>query len=637
MDITAMAHFTQDHRLLSATTPLGKDVLLLTAFEGREAISRLFCYELEFLSERDDITAKEIVGQGITWSIHPGDAAPRYFHGIVSRFSSGPRHVQGLRCYRAEVVPWLWLLTRTTDCRIFQHLTVPEILKEVFDVLGFTDHDFHLLTDYSERKREYCVQYRETAFEFASRLMEEEGIFYFFRHEAGKHTLVLGDAKTAYATCPEATVDYSPNASPYTHVHAWEHQYALRSGKWTYTDYNFKTPHAKLQATTNTLVQWPAEKFELYDYPGLYEKKDVGEARLKIRMEEEETPHDVVEGAGSYCTFTPGARFTLAQHDCESEAGKGYVLTAVEHKAAEQGYTNSTAPAEYTNSFTCIPDAVIFRPARTTRRPVVQGPQTAVVVGPQGEEISTDEYGRVKVQFFWDRQPHSSCWIRVAQNWAGQNWGMVFHPRIGQEVVVDFLEGDPDRPLITGRVYNADHMPPYQLPRHQTISGIKTRSSKGGTAEHSNELRFEDLKDHEDIYFHAQKDFHRVVENDDDLKVGHDQTREIENNRTAVVKKDDALKVEGSRTVTVEQNHATTLNMGNYRLDVKQGRVTIEAMQHITLKVGQSSLVLNQEGITLKGMTIKIDGESVTEVNGAMAKVEATAILELKGALTQIG
>jgi type VI secretion system secreted protein VgrG len=653
-----MARFKQEHRLLSATTPLGEDVLLLAAFRGREELSRLFRYELEFLSEKDDIAAKDIIGQGVTWAVQPADSPPRFFHGVVSRFMAGPRHIQNLRCYRAEVVPWLWFLTRSADCRIFQNKEVPAILKQVFQDQGFTDHDFQLRRSYP--KREYCVQYRETAFNFVSRLMEEEGIFYSFRHGKGKHTLVLADQTSAYAACPESRVVYTEGSHPAGHVTRWEHQYAFRSGKWAQTDYNFETPETNLLASTNTLVKWPrVEKFELFDYPGAYDEAEEGKAKVKIRMEEEEMPHDVVEGAGGCYTFTPGAKFTLEKHDCETESGKGYVLTAVEHRGQDFGYTNTDEPAEYENAFTCIPDAVTFRPARLTHRPVVQGPQTAVVVGKQGEEIFTDRYGRVKVQFFWDRQgkkdENSSCWIRVAENWAGKNWGMVFHPRVGQEVVVDFLEGDPDRPLITGRVYNAGQMPPYELPKQQTVSGIKTRSTKGGSAEQFNELRFEDLKDKEDIYFHAQKDFHRVVENDDDLKVGHDQTIEIKNNRTEVIKegdekltleqgqrthqikKDDTLKVDGGRSVTVKQKHAVTVSQGDYSVDVKLGSVTIQAMKEITLKVGQNSIVISQQGINLKGISVKIEGQAMAEMNGAMAKVQAQAILQMKGALTQIG
>jgi type VI secretion system secreted protein VgrG len=653
-----MATFTQANRQLAVTTPLGKDVPLLTAFAGQEWMSRLFHFQLDLLSEKDAVAPKDIVGKSVTWVYQPIGAMPRYFSGVVSRFSAGIPS-GGFRHYRAEVVPWLWFLTRTTDCRIFQNKTAPAIIEQVFKDLAFSAYELNLKAAYC--KRDYCVQYRETDFDFVSRLMEQEGIFYWFRHENGQHTLVLADQKSAYKDCPEKEVAFSVGSLTPNHITSWDHQYEFRPGKYAQTDYNFEAPATSLMTNATSLVKLPGnDKLEVYDYPGLYVKKADGDAATKVRMEAEEAAYDVVSGASTCRTFTPGGKFTLKKHACPSEAGKGYVLTAVQHSARDSSYTNGKASSQlYSNTFTCIPDAVTFRPARTTPRPVVQGPQTAVVVGPKGEEVYTDKYGRVKVQFHWDREgkqdENSSCWIRVAENWAGKNWGVVFHPRIGQEVIVEFLEGDPDRPIITGRVYNAQQMPPYPLPANQTQSAIKTRSSKGGGADDFNELRFEDAKDKEDIYFHAQKDFHRVVEHDDDLKVGHDQTLEIKNNRTELVKegdekvtlekgqrtheikKDDTLRVEGGRTITVQKDHATTVTQGNYDLNVKLGRVTIQAMDQIQLKVGANSIVINQQGITLQGLTVKVEGQVMTEVTGAMAKVEAQGILELKGALTQIG
>ena len=321
-----MGRFTQAHRLLSATSPLGEDVFLLTGFRGREEISRPFHYTLDFLSENDALSPKDIVGKGVTWTVYPSDEEPRRFHGIVSRFAAGARYAQGLRTYRAEVVPWLWLLTRSTDCRIFQKKDVKAILKDVFEKFGFNDYAFNLRGSYAQR--EYCVQYRETAFQFVSRLMEEEGIFYFFRHEEGKHTLVLADQKSAYKECREKEVIYDGAPDRFAHLTEWEHQYEFCSGKLALGDYNFETPTTDLTTRSSTVVSLPDnKKFELFDYPGGYGVKADGGDRTKVRMEEEETPYDVVRGAGTCCTFTPGGTFTLSDHDCESEAGKKYVVT----------------------------------------------------------------------------------------------------------------------------------------------------------------------------------------------------------------------------------------------------------------------------------------------------------------------
>jgi type VI secretion system secreted protein VgrG len=675
----AMPH-TQDNRLLAVKTPLGKDVLLLYAFSGREELSRLFRYDLDMLSEKGQITAKDIVGKPVTWQVNsPAATGPRYFHGHVSRFVAGAVRPHGLRHYQAEVVPWLWFLTRTTDCRIFQNQTAPDIIEKIFKDLGFSDYQRSLRGSYS--KREYCVQYRETDFAFVSRLMEQEGIFYFFRHENGKHTLVLADQKGAFQDCPEKEVAYEPGSLDPDHVSRWEHAYEFRSGKWAQTDYNFETPSTELMTRSTTVVSLTDnKKFEHYDYPGAYRVKANGEGWTKVRMEEEEAPYDVVSGASTCRTFTPGGKFTLKKHTCDGEAGKGYAITSIEHRASDDSYEENKVGAAYGNTFTCIPDSVNFRPARRTPRPVVQGPQTAVVVGTKGEEIYTDKYGRVKVQFFWDREgkkdENSSCWIRVAQNWAGKNWGIVFHPRIGQEVVVDFLEGDPDRPLITGRVYNAEQMPPYELPANQTQSVLKTRSSKGGGTDNFNELRFEDKKGSEDIFFHAEKDFHREVEHDDDLKVGHDQTIEVKNDRTETVKEgnekvtvkkgnrtvivdtgndthqvkkgnrevsidtgNDTLKVKtGNREVSIDTGNDTlTIKTGNLSIKANLGKIEVEAMQSIQLKVGQSSIKIDQAGVTIQGMTIKIQGQIQTQVKGLITQVSGDALLQLKGGVIMIG
>jgi type VI secretion system secreted protein VgrG len=697
-----MGTYTQERRLLSVTTPLGPDVLLLTGFTGQEELSRLFTYHLDMLSEEDGIAAKDIVGKGVTWCVAEVDSEPRFFHGVVRRFVAGPRRVRTLRGYRAEVVPWLWFLTRTTNCRIFQNKTAPQIIEAIFGDLGLTDYELSLTRTYPQR--EYCVQYRETAFNFVSRLMEYEGIFYFFRHEEGKHTLVLADQKSAFKDVPESQVAYSPGSLAPNHISTWDHQYEFRSGKWAQIDYNFETPSTSLLTSTNKLIDLPdADKFELFDYPGLYKVKGDGDAEVKVRMEEEETPYDMVTGTSRCCTFTPGGKFTLEGHDCDAE-NQTYALIAVEHSATDTSYSASGGGSEYGNTFTCIPSTVSFRPGRLTPRPVVQGPQTAVVVGPAGEEIYTDKYGRVKVQFHWDREgkkdENSSCWIRVAENWAGKNWGIVFNPRIGQEVVVDFLEGDPDRPLITGRVYNAEQMPPYELPANQTQSVLKTRSSKSGTADNFNELRFEDKKGSEEVYFHAEKDFNRVVENNDTLKVGSDkaddgsQTIEIYHHRTETVKTgNETITIEkGNRTETVKQgnekvtiekgnrtiivqtgndthdvqkgnrevivgkgndthqikmgnrevsidmgNDTLTIKMGNQTTKLNLGKSTTEAMQAIELKVGQSSLKVDQMGVTIKGMMIKVEGQIQTEVKGLITQIKADAMLMAKGSITMIG
>ena len=520
-----MPPLTQENRQLAIDTPLGRDVLLMTSFSGHEEISRLFSFRLAVVSAQDSISPQALMGKKLSFSVRLPDGSPRFFNGYVSRFSEGERS-SGLRRYEAEIVPWLWFLTRTADCRIFQNKSVPDIIKQIFQDLGFSDFETGEIKGTHE-PWEYCVQYRETDFNFVSRLMEQEGIFYYFRHEDGKHVMVLGDQKGAFKDCPESEVEYAYSrggTARSDQLTSWSHHYEYVPGKWAQTDYNFidhparaePTPSNLLMTRTQSSVPWQSiDKYEVYDYPGEYETKGTGDAYTKIRMEEEEARHDVVH-AGSTCkTFTPGGKFTISRHDNQAEEGSAFVITAIDHSGTEPSdYAGGGGGgADYSNAFTCIPDSVSFRPARITPKPVIQGSQTAVVDGPKGEEIWPDQYGRVKVQFYWDREgkrdDKTSCWIRCAQPSAGKGWGSMFIPRIGQEVVVSYLEGDPDRPLVTGVVYNADQMPAYTLPDEKTKSYVKTNSSKGGDG--YNELRFEDKKGKEQIFVHAERNMDERV------------------------------------------------------------------------------------------------------------------------------
>lgn len=663
-----MSSYAQATRQLTIDTPLGSDVLLLSAVHGQESISRLFAFDLSLLSSNDAIAPADIVGKAVTVSLSTGESSFRYFNGMISQFSAGPAGPAGLRTYRATMVPWLWFLTLTADCRIFQDKTAPDIIEQIFKDLSFTDYQVSVSGNHPSRP--YCVQYRESDFNFVSRLMEEEGMFYFFRHEQGKHTLVISDQASAYQDCVENDVDYSTGSHSPNTIQQWQHQYRYRPGKWTYSDYNFETPATKLLTSTNTLVSLPGiQSYEIYDYPGDYTAvQPDGAALVKTRMQEEETPYDTVLGDSNCPTFTPGGKFKLGKHDFDGELST-YVLTSITHEALGEGaYASGQAgEAGYRNSFTCMPATVVFTPPRLARKPFVQGPQTAVVVGPSGEEIYTDKYGRIKVQFFWDRlgknNETSSCWIRVAHGWSGQTWGIVFHPRVGQEVIVDFLEGDPDRPIITGRVNNATEMPPYTLPTNQTQSTIKTRSTPNGDATTFNELRFEDKKDSEEVYFHAEKDFNRVVENNDTLKVGFDkkkdgdQTIDIYNNRTVTLDQGNELfevktgnrdvKIDkgndthtisqGNRTVEISQgNDALTVTQGNRTTTITAGKATTEAGTSIELKVGENSILINQSGITIKGLNITLQGQTKIAASAPVIQVSADGTLTLKGGMVQI-
>lgn len=475
----------QANRPVRISTPLGEDAVQLVGFRGHEEMSRLFEFHLDLISEDNSIDPKDIVGHNITFSIdYTDDGSERWFNGHVQRFVAAAENVKGIRAYRAVVVPWLWFLTQTTDCRIFQEMTIVEIIEKIFEDLGFSDFDTSGIQG-THPKREYCVQYRESDFEFVSRLAEEEGVFYFFEHEDGKHKLVMADSVSAYYDCKESNVDYPTDTMQSRvvtpHIDSWEHQYEYRSGAVARTDYNFKKPKSLLMTSEKTLMNYKEVKsFEQYDYPGGYTERDIGQPIARIRMEEIELEHDMVHGSSTCKSFAPGARFKVGSHPSSTEKGKKFVVRSVTHSVSGMSYGSLSAgqgdvELEYANQFTCFPDASTFRPARTTRKPFVQGCQTAVVTGPAGEEMYVDEFGRIKVQFHWDREggknDGSSCWIRVSQNWAGQGWGGMFVPHVGQEVIVSFLEGDPDQPIVTGRVYNAAQTVPLGLPdnKHRSI------------------------------------------------------------------------------------------------------------------------------------------------------------------------
>jgi type VI secretion system secreted protein VgrG len=671
---------TQSGRLLELSTPLGPDVLCIDRGTMAERISRLFTLQMDLLADlprAGQVQPKKLLGQGVTLSVRLPEDEKRYFHGMVSRFTvlhRDERHAY----YRMEVVPWLWLLTLTSDCKVFQDQTVPEILKAIFEEWQGKYPDLVAFEDKLEgtyKKLDYCVQYRETDFNFVSRLMEEEGIFYYFRHERGKHTLVLGDSPSAFSPCPhQEKARFNPEAGMGERedtVDHWEYRQSVVPGKYVLSDYHFQMSTKVLRSTAKGSVQVAGndqlEMFDVGDYAERFNKPDErlgeveqqGDAMATWRMEELAAEHCLARGASTCRAFATGTHFSLigaggAPITTPEMAGK-YVLLSVNHTFEQTPkYISGQGVAQpYRNIFTCIPLQVPYRPPRVTAKPIAQGLQSAVVVGLNGEEIDCDKYGRVKVQFFWDREgqrnERSSCWVRVATPWAGKQWGMVHIPRIGQEVLVAFLEGDPDQPLIVGSVYNYENMPPYTLPENKTQSGIKTRSSKNGNEQNYNEICFEDKKGEEKLSIHAEKNYDLVVENDETHTVGFekkdkgDQTVKVFNNQTIEI--GTAESKEGSQKVTIWKDRDVTLQMGNDKLTIQQGNQTIklalgksqmEAMQGIELKVGSSSLKIDQTGITLQGMMVKIEGQAMTQVKGAITDVNGSGMLKMGGGVVML-
>lgn len=617
-------NYTQDQRLLAIDTPLGKDVLLLQQLNGYEGVSRLFSYELDLLAyDNDSISFKDIVGQKVSITIRLPKGKSRYISGYVSRFTQGDTDERLFTHYRAQVVPWLWFLTRQADCRIFQDMTAPDIISKIFDPFGFKDFRPSLKNSYPEL--EYCVQYRETSFNFVSRLMEEFGIFYYFDHTTqGKHTMVLADQSSNPPACPSSPISHGTQVGGLEDpqvITSWNVGQELKTGKYSVTDYNFVTPSTSLLSNDPTVVQLPASQpLELFDYPGLHTTKEQGDTVAKVRMQEEEASYMVVSAAGNCRGLMSGFSFVLHNH-YRGDQNTNYFVTEVQHYAsAGDSYTAASTESEtYSNHLTCIPTTVPYRPPRITPKPFVQGPQPALVVGKSGEEIWVDKYGRVVVQFYWDRlgqkNENSSCWIRVSQPWAGSNWGAIWTPRIGQEVLVSFLEGDPDRPVITGRVYNAEQMPPYELNKYQTRSTFKSRSSKGGGASNYNELRFEDLKGQEQIFMNAEKDMDLRVENDSREYIGANRHLIVTSNQQEKINADKHLQVVGnhfekitgnlSLQVTGNQMESVT---GNKSLSVT-GNQSESVTGNVSLSVTQGKNDSITMGYAMSAMTIHLSAE----------------------------
>jgi type VI secretion system secreted protein VgrG len=643
---------------VKVTSPLGEGKLIFSTLAGREELGRLFEFKVELYSENAAIKFDDLVGKNITLSIEFPDERKRDFNGDVVWFRQLTKTYDKYFCYEALLRPRLWFLTCTSDCKIFQNKSAPDIIKEILDEHGITDVKKSLSKTYNPR--EYCVQYNETDFAFISRLMEQEGIYYYFEHAKDKHTIVLSDSLSAHQSIPgKGTVPFMFRKGGYAEdqVYDWNVQQQVEAGTYAHTAYDFIKPRSDLKSQSKITRNHGHAGMELFNYPGLYIESSVGQQIARTRIEEQQLPWEEISGKTNCVTFASGKLFKLSDYH-RKDQNREHLLVATDYDirmetataaAGAEGKLDSKVGVFFDCAFTAIHSQRPFRTACTTPRPIVEGPQTAVVVGKSGEEIWTDQYGRVKVQFHWDRlgkkDENSSCWLRVAQTWAGKTWGAIHIPRIGQEVIVEFLEGNPDQPIVTGRVYNGEQSVPYKLPDNQTQSGLKSRSTKEGDAETFNELRFEDKKGEEQIYFHAEKNFDRIVENNDTLKVGFekkdagDQTIDIYNNRTTTLEKGtDKLEIkEGSRETIIDQkDDIVTIKQGNQTITIQAGKGSIEAAQELLLKVGESTIKITPSSIELTSVNIKSTANGQLEATGAQTKVTGSGMLDLDGGVITV-
>jgi type VI secretion system secreted protein VgrG len=614
MPLTSAA--SSENRLIDLETPLGKGVLVAETLTGTESLGRLFEYELVALSDDGNIAFDKLLAQHVTVAIETAEGGERrLIDGRVAQVSQlGPARDK-LHRYRLLLRAWPWTLTRTADCKTFQDKTVREIIEDIFADHGITHFQFSLTRSYD--KRNYCVQYRETDFDFISRLMEEEGIYYFFKHEQGQHTMMLCDDSLSAHTSL-GSFAFRPFGSTAGDGHDRVRDFSItrevRPGRAVLTDYDFQHPtrdfdHRKVEIANE--YEHADGAHEVFDYPGEFvdPKEGVGmrmaegERLVKARLNELQLTREVIEGTCDIRALHSGSLFSMTEYD-RADQNREYLVMTTHIEARNNALTSSgDAGSAYQCRFTLIPATEQFRTPRTTPKPVMRGPQTAVVVGPSGEEIHVDKWARVKVQFHWDRygkhDDKSSCWVRVSQIWAGKNFGWMTVPRIGQEVVVSFLEGDPDQPLITGRVFNAEQMPNWALPANKTQSGLLTRSSPGGSGANANELRFEDKKGSEQVYLHAEKNYDISVENDETHTVGHDRKKTIDHDETTLVKHDRTETVDNNETITVHGMRTETVDK-NETITIHQNRVEqVDLNETITIGANRTETVNKNETVTV--------------------------------------
>lgn len=620
--------------------------LLFNSMVVDEQLGRMFSYQVDFCSKNEKIDLGSLLGTAMTVKLSAGDYYQRQFNGIVCEAAqTSVAVIDGLRYaqYSVRLVPKPWLLVDKIDCRIYTAMTVPDIVKSVLADAGYTDVKLSLSASYA--KRDYCVQYRESGLNFISRLMEQEGIYYFFTHAAGTHTMVLADGvgahskavrfdRVAYLGSREAVL--LDEAA----VEDWVASCGRDATKYQLIDYDPLKPKTSQLATGTASGHGTGP--EGFDFPGGHFDPEVGKHFAQVRAEALSASRSRYSGTTGSCAIEVGGLFTLYDYP-RVEQNREYLVIGMTmhlHNGSYAAGDGAAAPS-FSCNFQAIQSSKPFRTLPVTPKPSVVGLQTAVVTGSEtDEDIAIDEHGRVQVTFHWNRpdkkDAKSSCPVRVASAWAGKGWGAVSLPRVGQEVVVSFLEGDPDRPLIIGSVYNADNAPPYGLQATKTQSGMKSRSLLGGTADF-NELRFEDKKGEEDFFIHAQKDMHEEVENDHTVTIDHDEILTVKNDQTLTVKHDQTLTVENDRTETVKHDRKATVQNDD-KLDVSNNGTTsigqkfkLSAGSQIELVSGAASIVLKSSGdIEIKGVNIKITGSVSVKVEGqAEVDVKAGATMDL--------
>jgi type VI secretion system secreted protein VgrG len=657
-----MATWNRSKALLTMTSALPADTLIPVSLSAHEALSTPFQFNVEVVCQQDSADPNKLLNQPACVTLQADGAPIRYFHGIVQTVVSGSpvRGQSGAASYRVfhlTLVPRLWFMSQTLDCRVYEGKSAAVILKAMFGDIGLTD----LSGPPSAASRGYTVQFNESDLHFATRLMEEEGWFYFFQHTASAHTLVIAKDNAAFKAIPKGTLSAGgANNAGHTPVEDFHRSTATVHGHWMLKDYDPENPATLLKnAQPTTLKAAGAPARDAFRWPALTFDNGVVGDRTNWEMQAAEAAASVCEGTTHFGGLVPGATFVLSSRPAGTLDGT-YAVRGTNHHARDETWINQSAPQTYACHFTCFLNSVPWRQPMATRRPRMEGIHTALVMGPQstaaadikmqsGEEIHTDNLGRVRVRFFWDHRGDATgggaVWARVVQPWGGNGWGAQFIPRVGTEVAVGFVDGDPDRPMVLGGLYNGISDVLYKV-SDKTKLGFRSRSTPNGTPTNVSEFTIDDRAGEELIYFHAEKDYTTEVE--------HDQTLTVDNCRVVTVKKDETVDIQGKQTITVkghrtirvsQGNLSTTVDKGNSTLDVSLGNISVkagagkielEAMQSITLTVGSNSIKIDQTGIVLDGMMVKISGQTMAQMSSPLTTVKADGMLTLKGGITMI-
>ncbi|MDF3012288.1 MAG: hypothetical protein K0Q78_492 [Cellvibrio sp.] len=625
--------FTQDNRFMSVESALGKDAFLLRRLRATESFSQLFTIDIDLLSYEGNIRPEDIIGSHIATFIGTNGLQPRPLNGFVKSFAYTGLEKRGLYGYKAELVPWLWFLDKRTNCRVFQNQTVQQIIESMFSELGFSDFSFSLID--THQPFEYCTQYQESDFHFISRLLEQEGLFYFFEHKTDKHILHIADNAAAFVFLDEKVIEHSSGSRAKHCIEAWQHRFQYCSGAFAQTDYNFENANLSLLTEIPTSIKLNNNSaLERFEFPGNYSESQRGQTLTRIRMQQEEAEYQAVSAAGNFHQLEVGKKFKLRSDEAAADDKKNFVISEIRHDAYEGSYLDEGNKEDggdvsgYQNHFICLPEEVIYRPPLKTIKPRIDGVQTAMVVGKPGDEIYTDKYGRIKLQFYWDRygkkNETSSCWVRVATPWAGTKWGTLNIPRVGQEVVVTFVNGDPDQPLVIGSVYNSTNMPPVGLPEGKNYAGTKSRSVKAGSGSF-NEFSLDDSNGSEQVKLHAQKDYNTTVGNNLSSSVTANASYNVDGNSSSTVGGNSSLSVQGNDSASVQGNQDYSVQgnrsgtvAGNLT-ETTSGKVeaTIGASESRNVSTNQDLTIgANQSANIGANQTISVGANQETTISG---------------------